>query len=98
MDESETFGRDAVEIESHETIHQGHFRLDRWRLRHRLFAGGWGKPISRELLERSAAVAVLPYDPLRDQVVLIEQFRIGAYAHGDPAPWLLEAVAGLIEP
>jgi len=97
MDEFPRFGRDAVEVESHDTVYQGHFRLERWRLKHRLFAGGWGKPIRRELLARSAAVAVLPYDPQREQVVLIEQFRIGAYAHGDAAPWLLEPVAGLIE-
>jgi ADP-ribose pyrophosphatase len=39
---------------------------------------------------------VLPYDPARDSVVLIEQFRIGAYAAGF-APWLIEPVAGMVE-
>jgi ADP-ribose pyrophosphatase len=92
------FGPDAVTIESRETAFQGHFRMDRWKLRHRLFAGGVGKTITREVLERGSAVAVLPYDPACDQVVLVEQFRIGALAHGDKAPWLLEVVAGVVEP
>ena len=87
----------AVEVTARDTVYKGHFRIDRWRLRHRLFAGGWNRPIVREVFERGAAVAVLPYDPVRDQVVLIEQFRIGALAHGDPEPWLLEIVAGVIE-
>jgi ADP-ribose pyrophosphatase len=39
---------------------------------------------------------VLPYDPVRDEIVLIEQFRIGA--GNDPAgPWLIEIIAGLQE-
>lgn len=98
MSDATAFGPDAVETEKHEPAFKGHFRVDRWRLRHKLFAGGWGKTITREVLERGSAVAVLPYDPARDEVVLIEQFRIGALAHKDPEPWLLEIVAGVIEP
>jgi ADP-ribose pyrophosphatase len=56
-----------------------------------------GRELSREVLERGHAVAVLPFDPVREEVVLIEQFRIGALgAVADP--WLLEPVAGIIEP
>ena len=90
-------GGDGVEILSRETLYQGHFRLFKLTLRHRLFAGGLGPPISREVLDRAGAVAVLPYDPERDRVVLIEQFRIGPYLAGAD-PWLTEVVAGLIEP
>jgi len=86
-----------VEIESKQTVYQGRFRIDRYRLRHRLFAGGWSAPIERELFERGHAAALLPYDPVRDAVVLLEQFRIGAYAAGHD-PWLIEIVAGIIEP
>ncbi len=39
---------------------------------------------------------MLPYDPARGKVVLIEQFRAGAI-HGDGPPWLIECVAGVIE-
>ncbi|MEX2453836.1 MAG: NUDIX domain-containing protein [Rhodospirillaceae bacterium] len=87
-DDVDTIGRAAG--------YEGYSRLYEYRLRHRLFDGGWSKEISRELLERGNAVCVLPYDPLRDEVVLIEQFRIGAYAAGLP-PWQREIVAGVVE-
>ncbi|MGG7054350.1 NUDIX domain-containing protein [Nitrosomonas sp. ANs5] len=75
---------------------QGFFRMERYRLRHRKFDGGWSRPITRELLERGHAAAVLPYDPERDRVVLIEQFRAGAMS-APGGPWLLEIVAGMID-
>lgn len=59
--------RDDVEILETETVWKGFFRMDRLRLRHRLFAGGWGKPITREVFERGHAAALLPYDPERDE-------------------------------
>lgn len=76
--------------------YEGYFRIDRYRLRHRLFAGGWSGPLTREVFERGHAAAVLPYDAAGDVVVLIEQFRIGALAAGRE-PWLIEVVAGIIE-
>lgn len=72
------------------------YQLDRLHLRHRLFAGGMGKLINRELFVRHDAVCVLPYDPQRDCVVLIEQFRVGALDKS-VNPWLIELVAGLID-
>jgi len=88
--------RDDVEILDTETVWKGFFRMDRLRLRHRLFAGGWGQPITREVFERGHAAALLPYDPVHDEVVLIEQFRAGALTAG-AEPWLVEVVAGIIE-
>ncbi len=87
---------DDVEIIAREAAYEGRFRLDRYRLRHRLFAGGMGPELTREVFERGHAAALLPYDPVLDQVVLIEQFRIGAYAAGRTA-WLTEVVAGIVE-
>ncbi len=87
--------RDDIEILERETAYRGYFRIDRYRLRHRTYAGGWTGEMMREVFERGHAVAVLLYDPGRDQVVLIEQFRIGALAAGRPA-WQLEVVAGII--
>lgn len=75
----------------------GYFKIMRYRLRHSLFAGGMGPEISREIFERGQAVAVLPYDPVRDQVVMIEQFRPGALGV-EADPWLIETVAGIVEP
>lgn len=85
-----------VEILEKTTVYDGYFRIDRYRLRHRLHAGGWTAPLEREVFERGHAVAVLPYDPVRDEIVLLEQFRIGAHAAGRQ-PWLVEIVAGIIE-
>ena len=88
--------RSDVEVIERKTVFQGYFRVDRFRLRHKLFAGGWSSEMSREVFERGHAVTVLPYDPARDEVVLIEQFRPGAFAAGKN-PWLIECVAGIIE-
>lgn len=94
----QTPGQDGdIEILDRETCYQGFFRVDRYRLRHRLFNGGWSPALTREVFERGHAAAVLPYDPQRDEVVLIEQFRIGALAAPGGA-WLQEIVAGMIEP
>lgn len=87
---------DAVEVVRREHCFRGFYRLDRLHLRHRQFSGAMGPLISRELFVRHDAVCVLPYDPVRDEVVLIEQFRVGALDK-KTSPWLLELVAGLIE-
>lgn len=86
-----------VEILERARLHEGFYALDRLVLRHRRFDGGWTGPLRRELLLQRDAVAVLPYDPDRDRVLLVEQFRVGALAAADGA-WLLEAPAGLLEP
>ena len=85
-----------VEILERETCFQGFFRLDRYRLRHGLFAGGMSESLRREVFERGHSVGVLPYDPELDAVVLIEQFRVGALEHPG-GPWLFEVVAGILE-
>ncbi|MFQ5469532.1 MAG: NUDIX domain-containing protein [Gammaproteobacteria bacterium] len=84
------------EILEQTVCHDGFFRIERYKLRHQLFSGGWSDVLIRELFERGHAAAVLPYDPVRDEVVLIEQFRVGAMEDGRGA-WLLEVVAGVIE-
>lgn len=86
----------GYEIIEKSVCYEGFFRLKRYRLRHELFAGGWGHEIVRELLERGHAAAVLLYDPDLDSVVMIEQFRIGAL-ETPGGPWLLEVVAGIVE-
>lgn len=87
---------DDVEIVEKKPLYSGHVTLDLYRLRHKLFAGEWSGEFTRELMTRGHAVGVLPYDPARDEVVLVEQFRIGAYA-ADRPPWQTEIVCGVIE-
>jgi len=84
------------EILSKEIVYQGFFRMEKYRLKHTMFGGGWSAEITRELFMRGSCVAVLLYDPDTDKVVLIEQFRTGAILNPDRA-WLVEIVAGAIE-
>ena len=86
----------AIEIVDRKTAYQGFFRIDRYRLRHRLYSGGWSGELTREIFERGHAVGVLLYDPQRDALVLVEQFRLPAHLAGFPA-WQLEIVAGIID-
>ena len=88
--------RDDVEIVGSTELYRGHVDLTLYRLRHRRFAGGWSGEFTRELMHRGNAVGILPYDPLRDEVVLVEQFRIGAYV-GDRPPWQVEMICGVID-
>ena len=92
-----TFDRNDVRELRREVAWQGYFRVDRLVLDHALFEGGRSGELVREVFERGAVGAVLPYDPERDEVVLVEQFRPGPYAAGDEC-WLLESVAGVLEP
>jgi len=86
---------DDVEILECQTVYRGYFRMNRYRLRHRTFAGGWTDEMVREIFERKDAVAVLLYDPDLDRVVLIEQFRFPTHVAGRNA-WQLEVVAGIV--
>ena len=78
-------------------VYNGFFKLTQFSLQHELFSGGQSTMLMRELIDRRHAVAVLPYDPVRDEVVLVEQFRIGA-CEDERGPWLMEIIAGYREP
>jgi nudix-type nucleoside diphosphatase (YffH/AdpP family) len=78
--------------------HAGFFATETHQLAYRRFDGGLSPTVSREVFVSGDAVTVLPYDPKRDRVLLVEQFRMGPLARGDSQPWLLEAIAGRIDP
>jgi nudix-type nucleoside diphosphatase (YffH/AdpP family) len=86
-----------VEALGLERPYTGFFALEEHRLRHRLFDGGWSEEVSRTIVSIGDAVTVVPYDPRRDRVLLIEQFRAAMFARGDRCPWGVEAVAGRID-
>lgn len=86
-----------VVVEEWKLAHAGFFSLEEYRLRHRRFDGTMSAPINRTAFVSTDVVAVLPYDPLRDRVLLVEQFRIAAFARGDANPWLLEPIAGRVD-
>ena len=92
------FNQDDYKIATKETLYNGFFKIDRFAIQHKLFAGGNSELFTRELFERGEAAAVLLYDPKKDVVVLTEQFRIGAAQSPEKSsPWLLEVVAGIVE-
>jgi ADP-ribose pyrophosphatase len=73
-----------------------YFQLEEYHINHELYRGGDSPTFTREVFERGNVVAVLLYDPVLRQVVLTEQFRIGAI-HRQSNPWLIECVAGVID-
>lgn len=92
-----------VEIVNRQVAYEGIFRYVKYALRHRLFQGEWTDTIHREVIERTCAAGILPYDPVLDRVVLISQFRVGALnpspmhpSDAKKSPWLLEIVAGVL--
>ncbi len=87
--------QDVEILESH-VLYQGHLTLLKYKLRYRLFEGGWSEAVIRELFKAHGAVGVLLFDPHRDEIVLVEEFRLGALENKN-SPWLLELVAGVIE-
>lgn len=82
-------------VHESERVYDGHFKVDKYQLDHEKYNGETTSLLERELVTRKDAVAVLPYDPVADEVVLIEQFRMGAV--GESQPWLKEIVAGLVD-
>ncbi len=83
------------QIVSRDRVFNGFYKMDKFVFTHDLFTGGTSPEITRELMIRPDAVCVLLFDPVLDQVVLVEQFRIGGLSQDNP--WLLELVAGLID-
>lgn len=88
------FRADQVQDISRTLPYARYFDVEDITLRHPRFDGGMSPAIDRTVLRSADAVTVLPYDPLLDQVVLVEQFRPAAYVRGDSCPWVLEPVAG----
>ncbi|HID66967.1 MAG TPA: NUDIX domain-containing protein [Roseibacterium sp.] len=88
-----------ADVKDHGThhIHDGFFNTEERHLSHTRFDGGTQGPVSRLVYRVADAVTVLPYDPVRDRILLVEQFRVAPYAHGDTAPWLLEPIAGILD-
>lgn len=74
------------------------FAVEEQDLRFRRFDGQMSAPVNRAAFVSGDAVTVLPYDPVRDRVLLVEQFRFGPHVRGDANPWQLEAIAGRIDP
>jgi ADP-ribose pyrophosphatase len=85
---------EKLKIHAKETLSDGFLKLTKYTVSHRRFDGGWIGPMTREVVERPLCVAVLPYDPIADKILLIEQFRLAAHLAG-MAAWQREIIAGM---
>lgn len=90
------FDRSDVKILQQQIVYQGHFQIKQLKVQFRLYNGEWSQPRLREVFERGEAVGILLFDAHNDQLVLIEQFRVGI-AKKAKSPWLIEIVAGVID-
>ncbi len=90
------YHQEDVKIIENTPLRDGFLSVYKVTLQHRLFAGGWSPVFEREVMDRGHAVVVVPYDPSKDTLVVLEQFRIGAVG-AEQSPWLLEFVAGMYD-
>lgn len=90
------FSADDVDIIERRELHRRFLRVDLITLKHRLHEGGWLGPMDREVMIREQAVGVLLYDPRRNEIVMVRQFRVGVLDE-KRSPWLLELVAGMVD-
>lgn len=87
-----------IETRGRRAGYLGYFRFDTLAYRAPRFDGSMGDWLDREVYVGVDAALVLPYDPVRDEVLLVEQVRLGLIGRGDPQPWSLEPIAGLVDP
>ncbi len=93
-----TMAAGDVDVQIRHFPYANFFSVEEYDLRFRRFDGTMSPVVNRATFVTGDAVTVLPYDPVRDRVLLVEQFRAGPYARGDANPWHLEAIAGRIDP
>ncbi|MCF2870491.1 NUDIX domain-containing protein [Octadecabacter sp. G9-8] len=91
-------GRADVHVLHASKPYAGFFNVEELDLSFRRFDGSMSDPVNRAVLVGVDCAILLPYDPVRDRVMVVEQFRPGAYLRGDPNPWTLEPIAGRIDP
>lgn len=93
-----SFSRGDVRIFKQDIVYSNFFSFEEVNLKHRTFAGDMGPEIQRGVTMTADAATVLPYDPTRDRVLLVEQFRASMLMRGDRHPWGIEAIAGRLDP
>ena len=94
---SAEMNRTLVLSHAKRSVYKGFFSVEEHDLTYQKFNNEQSNVVTRSTLVSSDAVIVLPYDPINDRILLIEQFRAGPYVKGDENPWVLEPIAGLID-
>lgn len=90
------YDKTDVTISAIETKYQGFFKLNEYQLNHKLFSQKQSQTFTREIFERGDAVVVMLYDPEKDTLLLLEQFRPGVL-RANETPWMLEFIAGMFD-
>ncbi|WP_198144810.1 NUDIX domain-containing protein [Pseudorhodobacter aquimaris] len=86
-----------VQVQNRSQPYANFFAVEEYELSFRRFDGTQSPVVKRAVFISVDAVTVLPYDPVLDRVLLVEQFRMGPFARGDIQPWQLEPIAGRID-
>jgi len=86
-----------VVVHTRDTAYAGFFNVVEATLQFPTFGGGLSAPVHRAIFQMADAVTVVPYDPVRDRVLLIEQFRAAPFMRGDADPWMMEPIAGRVD-
>ncbi|RDJ13690.1 NUDIX domain-containing protein [Rhizobium grahamii] len=89
------FDKAKAEIVDEKMLSNGWTRLSNFQIDYTDSEGETHR-LQREVYHRTPAATILLYDPKRDTVVLVRQFRLPVFLHGEPA-WVIEAPAGLLD-
>ena len=97
LTKSDEMNRTLALSHAKRSVYNGFFSVEEHDLTYQKFNSEQSNIVTRSTLISSDAVIVLPYDPVNDRILLIEQFRAGPYVKGDENPWVLEPIAGVID-
>lgn len=86
-----------VQVDAHSYDYAEYFAVESYRLKFRRYDGSLSEQVHYASFGATDAALVLPYDPVRDRVMLVEQFRMGPMTRGDRVPWQLEPIAGRVD-
>ena len=84
-------------VTNKKNLYDGFFKMNEVSLKYKKHDGSWSNEIKRELFGGAQVSAVLPYDPIKKEIVLIQQFRPGTISR-NTNNYLKEIVAGIIDP
>ncbi len=94
---SDKMNRTHASSHAKRLVYKGFFSIEEHDLTYRKFNNEQSSVVTRSALVSYDTVIVLPYDPVNDRILLVEQFRTGPYVKGDENPWVLEPIAGLVD-
>ena len=77
-------------------IYDGFFKLHELTFLHKKHNGQWSNELKREIFSGASVATVLPYDPIKNRIILINQFRAGVLEQ-KVNPMMNEIVAGIID-